>query len=122
MGLGKTLTMISLVATDLDRNSSEDVTLDTDEETKPRVSATLIIIPPPRKSEEAVHPGDPVHDTNPLISVIGTWEDQLSEQVLVVHYQKPFLLTASSALGMSCPMAWNFGVIMERRGLPTLKN
>ncbi|KAK4243690.1 P-loop containing nucleoside triphosphate hydrolase protein [Corynascus novoguineensis] len=34
MGLGKTLTMISLVATDLDRNSTENTTLDIDEDSK----------------------------------------------------------------------------------------
>ncbi|KAK4144470.1 SNF2 family N-terminal domain-containing protein [Dichotomopilus funicola] len=48
MGLGKTLTMISLVATDLNRNLAGDFALDMSEETKPRVTATLIVIPPPR--------------------------------------------------------------------------
>jgi len=61
MGLGKSLTMISLVATDLDRNSTGNVAVDIDEKAKPRVSATLIIIPPP---------------------LIGTWEEQLSEHVV----------------------------------------
>jgi len=58
MGLGKTLTMISLVATDLDRESAA---LDVDEDAKPCVSATLIIIPPPRKPEETLTETDPVH-------------------------------------------------------------
>ncbi|AEO68322.1 uncharacterized protein THITE_125023 [Thermothielavioides terrestris NRRL 8126] len=62
MGLGKTLTMISLVATDLDAiHAAENVALDADEQAKPRVSATLIIIPPP---------------------LIGTWEEQLTEHVM----------------------------------------
>ncbi|KAH6619377.1 SNF2 family N-terminal domain-containing protein [Chaetomium sp. MPI-SDFR-AT-0129] len=61
MGLGKTLTMISLVATDLNRNLAGDFALDMSEETKPRVSATLIVIPPP---------------------LIGTWEEQLSQHVV----------------------------------------
>jgi hypothetical protein len=58
MGLGKTLTMISLVATDLDAiHAAENVALDADEQAKPRVSATLIIIPPPCKPEEALYRG-----------------------------------------------------------------
>jgi hypothetical protein len=49
MGLGKTLTMIALVATDLDRSSTDTTAVESDEETRPLVSATLIVIPPPRK-------------------------------------------------------------------------
>lgn len=45
--------MIALVATDPDRDLTEDVELGFDEEEKPRVSATLIIIPPPCKWEPA---------------------------------------------------------------------
>lgn len=77
MGLGKTLTMISLVATDLDRNPAEDIALDMSEETKPRVSATLIVIPPPRKERSIAD--DPTHSTDTAILVIGTWEEQLSQ-------------------------------------------
>ncbi|KAL2128220.1 hypothetical protein VTI74DRAFT_9476 [Chaetomium olivicolor] len=76
MGLGKTLAMIALVATDLDNNSTEDVELDIDQEEKPRVSATLIIIPPP---------------------LIGTWEQQLSEQVFSRLSPEALVLIASSA-------------------------
>lgn len=53
MGLGKTLTMIALIATDLkDENEgglrdSHYMTVDQDYH-KPQVSATLVIIPPPR--------------------------------------------------------------------------
>jgi SNF2 family DNA or RNA helicase len=46
MGLGKTLTMIALVATDLE--SSEDV-VDADEGCYLDVPATLIVVPPPCK-------------------------------------------------------------------------
>ncbi|KAJ4007318.1 hypothetical protein NW752_007702 [Fusarium irregulare] len=58
MGLGKTLTMIALVATDLE--SSADV-MDTDEGCHPDVPATLIVVPPP---------------------LMGTWEEQLTEHVV----------------------------------------
>ncbi len=44
--------MIALVATDLDSN--KDIELDIDEEEKPLVSATLIVIPPPCKPEPHV--------------------------------------------------------------------
>lgn len=49
MGLGKTLTMIALVANDLD--SREGAVKDTyiDERCTPYVSTTLIIVPPPCK-------------------------------------------------------------------------
>lgn len=76
MGLGKTLTMIALVATDLDRNSTDDIAPDIDQETKPRVSATLIVIPPPRKNPCIAYS---VHYTDLAIPVIGTWEEQSSE-------------------------------------------
>lgn len=46
MGLGKTLTMIALVATDKD---SYNTHMDTNEEGQLNVSATLIVVPPPRK-------------------------------------------------------------------------
>jgi SNF2 family DNA or RNA helicase len=50
MGLGKTLTMIALVATDLDRkaNVGADITMSGDENNS--VSATLVIVPPTRMS------------------------------------------------------------------------
>ena len=48
MGLGKTLTMIALAATDLDSDKDSGMHLYMDEDDKPHVSATLVIIPPPR--------------------------------------------------------------------------
>lgn len=50
MGLGKTLSMISLVASDLlvDRNDPNSITGANAEESSGR---TLIVVPPPRKSE-----------------------------------------------------------------------
>ncbi|KAF4967629.1 hypothetical protein FSARC_4824 [Fusarium sarcochroum] len=53
MGLGKTLTMIALAATDLESDNSQ---MDTDEESRLDVPTTLIVVPPP---------------------LIGTWEEQL---------------------------------------------
>ncbi|KAI8721575.1 Helicase ATP-binding domain-containing protein [Fusarium sp. LHS14.1] len=58
MGLGKTLTMIALAASDLDRESTD---MDTSEDGQLSVAATLIIVPPP---------------------LIGTWEEQLFEHVV----------------------------------------
>ncbi|KAH7232564.1 SNF2 family N-terminal domain-containing protein [Fusarium solani] len=58
MGLGKTLTMIALAATDLERNDTE---MDISEDDQLNVSATLIVVPPP---------------------LIGTWEEQLTEHVV----------------------------------------
>ncbi|KAM6534447.1 hypothetical protein FALCPG4_004084 [Fusarium falciforme] len=46
MGLGKTLTMIALAATDLDGNNTD---MDTSEDCQQSVSATLVVVPPPRK-------------------------------------------------------------------------
>ncbi|KAH8890569.1 hypothetical protein GQ53DRAFT_794641 [Thozetella sp. PMI_491] len=59
MGLGKTLTMIALVATDLEGdNNAPYVVSDMDD--VPSVSATLVIVPPP---------------------LLGTWEEQLAWHV-----------------------------------------
>ncbi|KAF5231676.1 hypothetical protein FAUST_9143 [Fusarium austroamericanum] len=58
MGLGKTLTMIALVATDLDNESPDN---DTSGALHPKVPTTLIVVPP---------------------SLIGTWEEQLFEHVI----------------------------------------
>ncbi|EAQ87139.1 hypothetical protein CHGG_03758 [Chaetomium globosum CBS 148.51] len=86
MGLGKTLTMIALVATDLDRNSADGIAQDINQEAKPCVSATLIIIPPP---------------------LIGTWEEQSSEHVLSGsmkfrrHHGKTRLMDASELEGVN---------------------
>ncbi|KAL6352222.1 hypothetical protein LRP88_14427 [Fusarium phalaenopsidis] len=56
MGLGKTLTMITLAAADLDRDNTD---MDTSEDGQSRVAATLIVVPPPRKldSSPIVDPG-----------------------------------------------------------------
>ncbi|KAI1093509.1 SNF2 family N-terminal domain-containing protein [Rostrohypoxylon terebratum] len=61
MGLGKTLTMISLVATDLDPRYGAGAFHIEESIDRIRTPATLIIIPPP---------------------LIGTWEEQLAEHVL----------------------------------------
>jgi SNF2 family DNA or RNA helicase len=47
MGLGKTLTMIALAATDLDRDTNTKDRMEVEIEDKHDVPATLIIIPPP---------------------------------------------------------------------------
>ncbi|KAL6900038.1 hypothetical protein GGI43DRAFT_406165 [Trichoderma evansii] len=62
MGLGKTLTMIALAATDLDNsiNTTKDC-IERDVGGNPYITTTLIIIPPP---------------------LLGTWEEQLSEHVV----------------------------------------
>ena len=53
MGLGKTLTMIALAATDLEPRSSliteEDLLDYPSEDSRPSVSATLVIVPQPRR-------------------------------------------------------------------------
>ncbi|KAI0114319.1 SNF2 family N-terminal domain-containing protein [Nemania sp. FL0031] len=61
MGFGKTLTMISLVATDRDTVEMAGICMDDLETRKPETAATLVIIPPP---------------------LIGTWEDQLLDHVV----------------------------------------
>ncbi|KAK5627398.1 hypothetical protein RRF57_003113 [Xylaria bambusicola] len=61
MGFGKTLTMISLVAMDKEREELSNVNIDETEAHKPDVTATLVIIPPP---------------------LIGSWEEQLSDHVV----------------------------------------
>jgi SNF2 family DNA or RNA helicase len=49
MGLGKTLTMIALAATNLDSDKDSGMHMYMDEDDKPYVLATLVIIPPPRE-------------------------------------------------------------------------
>ncbi|KAL7916577.1 SNF2 family N-terminal domain-containing protein [Trichoderma velutinum] len=61
MGLGKTLTMISLAATDLESDMNNELHMEIDDEKANAVPATLIIVPPP---------------------LLGTWEDQLAEHVV----------------------------------------
>ncbi|RSL86274.1 hypothetical protein CEP51_002896 [Fusarium floridanum] len=58
MGLGKTLTMIALAATDSNRNNTD---MNISEDFQLSVSTTLVVVPPP---------------------LIGTWEEQLAEHVL----------------------------------------
>src|ERR1700743_362815 len=48
MGLGKTLTAIALVATDLDCEMIDGVDVDMDLDEKNYVSATLVVLPPSR--------------------------------------------------------------------------
>lgn len=47
MGLGKTLTMIALIATDMDVEKELDSRLEDIETDKEDTTATLVIIPPP---------------------------------------------------------------------------
>lgn len=47
MGLGKTLTMIALVASDLDSQTPMPVDDDLDQTVLPSIPATLVIVPPP---------------------------------------------------------------------------
>ncbi|KAJ8128622.1 hypothetical protein O1611_g5012 [Lasiodiplodia mahajangana] len=61
MGFGKTLTMISLVATDIEATEMADICIDDAETRKPETAATLVIIPPP---------------------LISTWEEQLLDHVV----------------------------------------
>jgi hypothetical protein len=61
MGLGKTLTMIALAATDLESNNTD---MDTSEDCQLSVSATLIVVPPPRKLDSITisHVTGPISD------------------------------------------------------------
>lgn len=59
MGLGKTLTMIALAASDLDQPGNQPEVWD-DLDDRPVVQATLIVVPQP---------------------LLGTWEDQISDHV-----------------------------------------
>ncbi|KAL5399527.1 hypothetical protein PMIN02_000580 [Paraphaeosphaeria minitans] len=60
MGLGKTLTMIALAASDLDHQNADPTDLSFGHDSKPMVQATLIIVPQP---------------------LLGTWEEQLRDHV-----------------------------------------
>ena len=48
MGLGKTLTMIVLVVTNLDGDNVVGIQMDINENSKLDVAATLVVVPPPR--------------------------------------------------------------------------
>ncbi|KAK9414057.1 putative Helicase ATP-binding domain-containing protein [Seiridium unicorne] len=61
MGLGKTLTMIALIAADLERGSEEDLDEDDEILATRNISATLVIVPPP---------------------LISAWEEQLSDHLV----------------------------------------
>ncbi|KAI8626352.1 hypothetical protein F5Y19DRAFT_447177 [Xylariaceae sp. FL1651] len=61
MGFGKTLTMIALVATDIEAGKMADTCIEDLETSKPDIPVTLVIIPPP---------------------LIGTWEEQLFDHVV----------------------------------------
>ncbi|KAK8124376.1 uncharacterized protein PG998_000135 [Apiospora kogelbergensis] len=71
MGLGKTLTMISLVATDSRTISTSQRFPDQSANDKLQVPATLIVIPPPRHLKK----------TNVSHLVLGTWEHELDTHV-----------------------------------------
>lgn len=55
MGLGKTLTMIALVATDLDTNIGVVTPEDSMDHDKFYSSATLVIVPPPRMTRALLY-------------------------------------------------------------------
>lgn len=79
MGLGKTLSMISLVASDLlvDRNDPNSITGANAEESSGR---TLIVVPPPRESE--YQQSTPFYALEWLKShniVLDSWEEQLKQ-------------------------------------------
>lgn len=76
MGLGKTLTMISLVAGDLDSMQEGDRHMYGNEYDEPHISATLVIIPPPRQSYTLR-----AMRFTEILLVLGTWEEQLSEYI-----------------------------------------
>ncbi|KAM0810765.1 putative Helicase ATP-binding domain-containing protein [Seiridium cardinale] len=61
MGLGKTLTMIALIAADLERDSEEELDEDDEILATRNISATLVIVPPP---------------------LISAWEEQLSDHLV----------------------------------------
>ncbi|KAH8892106.1 hypothetical protein GQ53DRAFT_793927 [Thozetella sp. PMI_491] len=78
MGLGKTLTMIALVAMGSERREDHVATLHPEERDKRNISATLIILPP---------------------TLLGTWENQIQEHVITGglkvrrHHEKSKLKT-----------------------------
>ena len=91
MGLGKTLTMIALVANDLDSDKDATTHMYIDEDDMPLVSATLVIIPPPRELQFIPTFCNAVIFAEFLL-VLGTWEEQLSEYV-EEHPQTRHILT-----------------------------
>ncbi|KAH8803561.1 SNF2 family N-terminal domain-containing protein [Xylogone sp. PMI_703] len=101
MGLGKTLTMIALTATDLDHDSYSEMHIDIDQENNHNVSATLIIIPPP---------------------LLGTWEEQLSEHVIdkslryCRHHSKTRLVNADELNGVNIVLSTYHTVSAEWKG------
>jgi hypothetical protein len=77
MGFGKTLTMISLIASDKEAGEMADIYMDDSDTRKPDIAATLVVIPPPRK-QYLLSIIRLVYLTSMSI-VIGTWEEQLLE-------------------------------------------
>lgn len=80
MGLGKTLSMISLVASDLlvDRNDPNSITGANAEESSGR---TLIVVPPPRELNTTNLSGlNSLQRLNiPHKTVLDSWEEQLKQ-------------------------------------------
>lgn len=74
MGLGKTLSMIALVATDLPEYQKDHLLLERLHDEELGNNTTLVVVPPPRKNylEE--------EDRSLLMMVVlDTWEEQLSQ-------------------------------------------
>ncbi|KAK4071004.1 uncharacterized protein Triagg1_6371 [Trichoderma aggressivum f. europaeum] len=100
MGLGKTLTMISLAATDLDSDVNNGVHMDIDEEQDDAVTTTLIIVPPP---------------------LLGTWEEQLAEHVVEgsmvwrCHHGKSRFVDKSELDGVNVVLTTYYTVSAEWR-------
>ncbi|KAJ3569743.1 hypothetical protein NPX13_g5978 [Xylaria arbuscula] len=85
MGFGKTLTMISLVATDGEAEETADVYIEESESDKPEIAATLVIIPPPCKFFRYLPTSFyqwACKLSNTYIAVLSTWEEQILEHVV----------------------------------------
>lgn len=90
MGLGKTLTMIALVAVGWQRRLSQ---MDPDEEGPKSVPSTLIVVPSACK-ESSADTISQQFDSQYL--VMGTWKEQLSQCVATPAIE----LRANIAVGM----------------------
>ncbi|KAF7522527.1 hypothetical protein G7054_g12116 [Neopestalotiopsis clavispora] len=89
MGLGKTLTMISLVATDIERSCSFQESYSAITEEKAQVAATLIIVPPPCQCYFLLL-NIVTEETNQSHVVLGTWEHELNTHVVhgALHHRR----------------------------------
>ena len=77
MGLGKTLSMISLIASDIDLDHTDPSSL-SGADTEESSGRTLVIVPPPCKLATAKNSDDILT----LDTVLSTWEEQLTEYTI----------------------------------------